>query len=351
MKAAALLVALVFAIAGPFAIAQDEAEKPAEKQDELDARISKLVEQLGSDTFKDREAATEELKKIGKPAVPALIKALKSEDLEVRLRAESILKGLRKDSRARDGRPTTADPRRGPATEPRPGEEWDEILKGLPKEQREMIEKMLKEMDLELPRRLFPKPGEDKDESLLPDEVRKAFEEMEKNAEEARKRFDRFRRRIEELEKEEKPEEPRTEPREEDKPDQAKKPPTTPRGEATIVLKRLRWKDGKLVEEEEYKHDSELPGLFVTDRGEVLRALRYHLELGENEGVLVDSVKEDGPFHSAGIREHDIITKVDGKLVDSRNTLAGLLKNKERVTIEAIRKGKRKSFTVELADK
>lgn len=54
-------------------------------------KIDKLIEQLGSGTFAEREKATKELAAIGVPALEALRKAAKSEDAEVRKRAEDIL--------------------------------------------------------------------------------------------------------------------------------------------------------------------------------------------------------------------------------------------------------------------
>jgi hypothetical protein len=54
-------------------------------------KIDKLIEQLGSDNFKDRDKAMKELAAIGLPALDALRKAAKSEDAEVRKRATEIL--------------------------------------------------------------------------------------------------------------------------------------------------------------------------------------------------------------------------------------------------------------------
>src|SRR5213592_2737473 len=56
-----------------------------------DQEIARLVKQLGSDKFKEREAATKRLKEIGEPALEALLKAATSDDAEVRCRAEQIV--------------------------------------------------------------------------------------------------------------------------------------------------------------------------------------------------------------------------------------------------------------------
>ncbi|HEV3083972.1 MAG TPA: HEAT repeat domain-containing protein, partial [Gemmataceae bacterium] len=47
-----------------------------------------LIDQLGSERFKDREQAAQELAKLGNSALPALKEAAKSRDPEVRRRAQ-----------------------------------------------------------------------------------------------------------------------------------------------------------------------------------------------------------------------------------------------------------------------
>lgn len=368
MKAAAVIVALAVALSWGYAFAQEapgkeQPVKPREKTG-LDAKIEKLVKQLGSDEYKEREAATEELKKIGEKALPALKEALKSEDLEVRLRAETVIKALAKKRTAgKDGRPGTADPTDAPSTSPRLGKELEEVLKDLPEEMRKQVEKMLEQMEelekgLELPPRMPPVPGEkdDGDESdPAPDDMRKRFDEMRKRSEEARKKFDELRKRKPEQPRRRKPEAPKTQPREDEKagkdektPEGGKKARPREKSGATIVIKRLTWKDGKLVEDKEYEYDSSLPGLSVTDRGDVLDALRYHLGLGEKEGVLVDEVQKDSPFAKGGLAKHDIITKVNGETVDSKKALARMLSGKEKASVEVMRQGKRTTIELNL---
>jgi hypothetical protein len=58
---------------------------------QLQDRIRKLIEDLGSDDFQTREAATAALTEIGEPAVDALTEAAKSADPEVSNRAKRIL--------------------------------------------------------------------------------------------------------------------------------------------------------------------------------------------------------------------------------------------------------------------
>src|SRR5262249_48820037 len=58
------------------------------------AEIDRLIKQLGSDEFSERDAASKALDAIGEPAREALLKASRSDDAEVRQRAEHLLKAL-----------------------------------------------------------------------------------------------------------------------------------------------------------------------------------------------------------------------------------------------------------------
>jgi hypothetical protein len=64
---------------------------PAE---DVQAQIKGLIEKLGSEDYETREAAAEELTKIGMPALDALAEATRSTDAEVAFRAEQILDTL-----------------------------------------------------------------------------------------------------------------------------------------------------------------------------------------------------------------------------------------------------------------
>src|SRR4051812_17112621 len=63
-----------------------DTEKPATSKANAE-KIAKLIEQLGSESFKERKAASEALDKIGGPALEALRKAAKSKDVETSKRA------------------------------------------------------------------------------------------------------------------------------------------------------------------------------------------------------------------------------------------------------------------------
>src|SRR5262245_58145273 len=60
------------------------------------ATIQSLVEQLGSERYSDREAATAALEKIGPPALPLLQAATRSENPEVRERASTLVTKLKR---------------------------------------------------------------------------------------------------------------------------------------------------------------------------------------------------------------------------------------------------------------
>jgi hypothetical protein len=85
-----MLSAALVGVAVMLALAPVGAGSPA------DADVERLVRQLGSDKFKEREAAASALTKVGKPALPALRKAAAdSADEEVRARAARLVLAIR----------------------------------------------------------------------------------------------------------------------------------------------------------------------------------------------------------------------------------------------------------------
>jgi hypothetical protein len=67
------------------------------------AEVERLIQQLGSEQFADREAASRALDAIGEPALDALRKAGRSSDAEVRRRADELLRRI-EDRAATQGR-------------------------------------------------------------------------------------------------------------------------------------------------------------------------------------------------------------------------------------------------------
>jgi hypothetical protein len=92
MRNRLLLGALVFGL-GLGLVAGVPAADKADKKADPD-RIAKLIAQLGSNTFTEREQATKDLAAIGEPALEALRKATKSDDAETRRRASELVKNL-----------------------------------------------------------------------------------------------------------------------------------------------------------------------------------------------------------------------------------------------------------------
>ena len=65
-------------------------------------KIQKLIAQLGSDAFEDREKASEQLDAIGAPALEALRQAAKSKDSEVQRRAADLVSKIEKRGESRE---------------------------------------------------------------------------------------------------------------------------------------------------------------------------------------------------------------------------------------------------------
>jgi hypothetical protein len=85
-----LLLVLAFGLGTLLVVPAPAAEKADPEQ------VAKLIEKMGSGDFEDREKATEQLDGIGVPALEALRKASKSEDPEVRRRAEELVAKIEK---------------------------------------------------------------------------------------------------------------------------------------------------------------------------------------------------------------------------------------------------------------
>ncbi|MBI4401462.1 MAG: Do family serine endopeptidase [Nitrospirae bacterium] len=76
--------------------------------------------------------------------------------------------------------------------------------------------------------------------------------------------------------------------------------------------------------------------------------------VSESEGVLVNEVFENDPAARAGIKPGDIITKVEGKTVDTPNMLSRLIAGLDpgaTTTVEIVRDGKRQVLSVSLSER
>jgi len=82
--------------------------------------------------------------------------------------------------------------------------------------------------------------------------------------------------------------------------------------------------------------------------------LRAQLGLQEGLGLVVNFVEENAPAKAAGIRQHDVIQKLDDQwLVNEEQlvTLVRLKKPGDATTLEVIRAGKARNVTVRLGEK
>lgn len=70
---------------------------------------------------------------------------------------------------------------------------------------------------------------------------------------------------------------------------------------------------------------------------------------GVEDGLLVTSVDDDTPAHTAGIRAGDIITKIDGRVVDDANDLRRFLDSAEGDTsVTVMRDGREQTLTANI---
>jgi hypothetical protein len=96
----------------------------------------------------------------------------------------------------------------------------------------------------------------------------------------------------------------------------------------------------------------ELPkfGIGVSLAPEIPAAVRAQLKLGEDEGVLVQSVAKDGPADKAGIREHDVVLAIDGNAIVAHTDVVKAVQEageqKQPVSLAVISGGEHKTIEV-----
>jgi len=86
---------LIAAVAGAASIARAAEDSAAQAPTDT-AQIAALVKQLDSDSFAEREAASDKLGRIGRPAIEAVAEAALGDSLEVAIRSVDILKNMLK---------------------------------------------------------------------------------------------------------------------------------------------------------------------------------------------------------------------------------------------------------------
>jgi serine protease Do len=85
----------------------------------------------------------------------------------------------------------------------------------------------------------------------------------------------------------------------------------------------------------------------------VTKEVAESIGLGKTAGALVQNAEAGGPADKAGIEAGDIITKVDGKVVEKSGDLPRLIgstKPGTRTTLQVFRRGNTKDFTVTVAE-
>ena len=291
------------------------------KEDKLEKRIQQLIQKLGDESFVVREKATEELRKIGKPAIPYLKKALKSKDPEVQWRARLLLEqiqGLEKSKTT----PKKKEPRRSPFSLRHFSKEWEQILRELgidPKIWRGFFPRFreLEELEKELERfwrqmerpfgfgQRFPLPPHFRGEGMF----RVWRYRNGKNEEE----IWRFRNgRWEKV---------------------------SPKKEKTVPKVPLPKKTVPLLPPSPHKL-----GVAVAP---VPPLLRYHLGLGK-QGVLVEQVLPGSRAEKAGIVKYDVILEVNGKKIQSVADLKEAVQKAQggKLTLTILRQGKKLTIEV-----
>jgi len=74
----------------------------------------------------------------------------------------------------------------------------------------------------------------------------------------------------------------------------------------------------------------------------------------DGEGALISEVEEDSPAEKAGLKAGDVIVNIDGEEVEEPGDVVGEMTDKEKgdkVKLEVLRDKKKKTFTVEVAER
>ncbi|MBI2932380.1 MAG: PDZ domain-containing protein [Planctomycetes bacterium] len=306
------------------------------QEEGADGRIDRLIQDLGANEYPTREAAEQELVKIGAAAVPALKKALEDPDAERADRARRILEKLEKEPernrprRSASLRSTYRDLSRGltvlvedgriEVTIPEKDEDGGKKVYKTYKadsieEFKERYPEIAKEYDIE---QVLPRVRRGRG---MPEDFNEWWRTWEKELNEdwfkewrlpldrdLGKWLEEHRRLLDEL-------------------------------------SRRRWElPGERQERSTPTQGREF-GLKIEPVGETLAA---QFDLAEGEGVQVAEVKPGSRAEKAGLKKHDVIVKFDGKAITDkwefrkqvRETLA------RGFELEVIRGGKRETVQV-----
>ena len=337
------LVLILFLTFGAVVWSEEKAsaDKASEKE-ALEKKIAGLISDLGADEAEVRESATEELKKIGKPAVPALKEATKSDDPEAAWRARVILRAIERTE------------------EPKPKEDTEKIwpkVQNFSNKFRIIIQGDQPYQSFSLSRdpsgkitvviKKKTKEGEEKTETYSADSTEEFIEKYPEIAkqyninksekeeipeikpEEIWQEFDElFSKRFEEIRKSMKEMEERMKRMLEGQDIDELLP-------SDISPKRMpKEKPTEIVEK------GELGMVAETIEPELIE----HLKLESKDGILIKEVKKDSLAEKIGFKQWDIVLEVDEQPVKTIWEFRRLMKEalaKDEVTVNIIRKGER----------
>jgi hypothetical protein len=313
-------------------------------QDDQEARIAKLVQDLGSDEFATREAAEKELAKIGAAAVPQLKKALEDRDAERADRARRVLAEIEKSQSKPEKKPGLGGGVRLSSRDLSRGVTFDLYPDGrveltVPEEDKETGKKVYKtykaesmdafkekhpeiarqyEIDKFMPRVEWKHLDQNEFENWWQDWKRRFDEEWGKNRDEMWKEWklpldedfekwvDEQRKRIEELRRK-------------------RLPPLPDRETPTEGGREF--------------------GIKIEPVNETLAA---QLDLKEGEGVQISEVKAGSLAEKAGLKRHDVVLKLNGAAITDKWAFRRQVRELvgKEFELEIIRTGKRETVKV-----
>ncbi|MCC6670246.1 MAG: PDZ domain-containing protein [Planctomycetes bacterium] len=154
-----VVVSALLLAALPSVLPAQDAKPVSQSQSEparTEADVDRLIHELGDASYESRRKAEEQLRSLGKSALPALQKAAEGhEDLEVRSRARRIVRAIENDGQG-GLRARTREPRQERGSEPMPL--WRDAVPAPQDLNRifdEMFERMERDFGLDVPRQRF----------------------------------------------------------------------------------------------------------------------------------------------------------------------------------------------------
>ena len=106
--------------------------------------------------------------------------------------------------------------------------------------------------------------------------------------------------------------------------------------------------------EESEKTDVQTVTYFGVHATPIAPALTAQLGLDDDVGLVIDFVERGGPADMAGLKQYDVLLKLDDQILIGNKQFSALVKNRkagDRVEIGYIRFGKKASLTVELGER